>query len=123
MQRDQLFVTMFLLIAIAAVAGVSLLIYNITQKTAKIGEERTQGFVETSSKLFEIVNVDGNKLYVKNIGAQEIKDLKVYIDGSEAAASFEPIAPNAVGVVVLPKAPEDMVKVVVGEFSQELKLA
>lgn len=55
MQRDPLFVTMFLLIAIAAVTGVALLIYDITQKTAKVGEERTQGLVEKSANLFEIV--------------------------------------------------------------------
>ena len=118
MQRDPLFIFLFTLVTIAIASGASLLIYTISQKGAAASEENVQNQIATAARLFEIAGVQGSQLYIKNIGTEEIADMQVYVDGAEANAVFEPIAPNTVGAVRLSRTGK-AIKVVVRGFSQE----
>lgn len=118
MQKDAFFTGVLVTITLVAVSSVFLLVYNISQKSAAATEEKVKGLV--GARTFEIVSVQADKMYIKNTGTDDIKELAVYIDSIEVPVTFGPIAPNAVGVINLPKTGK-ILKVVSGEFYQEVK--
>ncbi len=109
-------VILLLLITISIV-GFSLIFFQRTAQGA--GEEaqtQLQQQLASASERFEIVNIDKNKVYVKNTGTANLQNLRFYVDGSEISATSIPIAPNTVGEATLDSAklaqvPGDKLKV------------
>ncbi len=118
-------VILLLLITISIV-GFSLIFFQRTAQGA--GEEaqtQLQQQLASASESFEIVNIDKNKVYVKNTGTANLQNLKFYVDGS-AVQNATPIsiAPNRVGEIILnnsqlAQVPGDRLRVTSVGFSQD----
>jgi hypothetical protein len=63
----------------------------------------SQGLLKgTMAETFEVIDVFSNKIIVRNLGTQEIKEIKTLVDGKEVKNTLEkPIQPGSLGTIIL----------------------
>lgn len=118
-------VILLLLITIS-ITGFAMLFFQRTAQTSgEAGEQQLQQHLSAAAESFEIVNVDGNKVYIKNIGTGNLQNLRFYVDGIQMN-NVTPItiAPNIVGEVQLNSSqlamiPGDKLRVTSAGYAQE----
>src|SRR3989338_665689 len=94
-------VILLLLITITMVGFSFVFFQRTTESTGQKTEENLQQQIKQTETRFAVVNVNENKVYIRNLGSSELKDMVFFVNNVRIDSDNPTIAPNTTGIFTL----------------------